>query len=94
MTKTVPSEPEPIVRFMPKPEVLGITGFSATTLWREIQAERFPSPIQVSPNRVGWLESQVREWQQARIKAAQRPMPDEAKRPAPSQRQRKQGYSA
>ena len=42
MTKTVPSEPEPIVRFMPKPEVLGITGFSATTLWREIQGGALP----------------------------------------------------
>jgi len=89
MTKTAPSEPTPIVRFMPKPEVLGVTGFSATTLWREIRAERFPPPIQVSPNRVGWLESQVREWQKARIEAAQGPIPDLPKRPTPARRQHK-----
>jgi predicted DNA-binding transcriptional regulator AlpA len=42
--------------------VLRITGFSAATLWREIQAQRFPAPVPISPNRVGFLESEVREW--------------------------------
>ena len=49
-------------RFLPRPEVLRITGFSSATLWREIQAERFPAPVPISPNRVGFLESEVREW--------------------------------
>ena len=80
-----PTEPTPIDRFMPKPEVLGVTGFSATTLWREIRAERFPPPVQLSPNRVGWPESQVRAWQHARVQAAQRVLPP----PVPSPRQRK-----
>ena len=58
---------------MPKPEVLAAAGFSATTLWREMKAERFPRPISISPQRKGWLESQVRKWQQGRIKATGQP---------------------
>ena len=63
-------------RFLAKPEVLRIAGFSAATLWREVQAGRFPAPIPISPNRVGFLESEVREWVLA-ARAAR----DRAKRP-------------
>jgi prophage regulatory protein len=49
-------------RVLPKSEVLRITGFSGATLWREVQARRFPAPISISPNRVGFLESEVQEW--------------------------------
>ena len=44
----------PLDRIMPKPEVLEAAGFSATTLWREVQAERFPRPVSISPQRKGW----------------------------------------
>ena len=66
-------------RFMLKPEVRHVTGLSSTTLWREEQAGRFPRSIPISPGRKGYLESQVRAWQQARIKAA---------KPSPHQRRR------
>lgn len=56
-------------RFMLKPEVIRVTGLSNTTLWREIQAERFPAGVQLSPNRVGWLESAVRGWIQQRMQS-------------------------
>jgi prophage regulatory protein len=49
-------------RVLPKWEVLRITGFSGATLWREVQAKRFPAPISISPNRVGFLESEVQKW--------------------------------
>jgi prophage regulatory protein len=54
-------------RFLPKPEVLRIAGFSAATLWREVKAGRFPAPVSISPNRIGFLESEVRAWIAARL---------------------------
>jgi prophage regulatory protein len=49
-------------RFLPKPEVLRIAGFSAATLWREIKAGRFPGPVAISANRVGFLQSEIHTW--------------------------------
>ena len=63
------SEQTKLDRIVGKSEVLSIAGFSASTLWREIQRKRFPKPIQISPGRVGWAESQIRAWLEARIDA-------------------------
>ena len=49
-------------RFLSKPEVLRIAGFSAATLWREVNAGRFPIPVSISAQRKGFLESEVRAW--------------------------------
>ena len=54
-------------RFLAKPEVLRIAGFSAATLWREVQAGRFPAPVWISANRVGFVESEVRAWISSRV---------------------------
>ena len=51
-------------RFLSTPEVQEITGWSKTTLWRQWKASRFPAPIPTAPQRVGWLESEVAEWQE------------------------------
>jgi len=60
----VPTPDLPIVgeRFLAKPEVLRIAGFSAATLWREVRAGRFPAPIDISAKRKGFLESEIRSW--------------------------------
>lgn len=50
-------------RFMREKEVLGITSFSHSTLWRQIKRGKFPKPVQISPGRVGWRESAIAEWQ-------------------------------
>ena len=42
-------------------------GFSVATLWRKISSAEFPKPIQLGPNRVGWIESEVDAWIDARI---------------------------
>ena len=57
-------------RFMQRSEVINTTGLSDTTLWREYRAGRFPKPIQLTKNRVGWLESEVRAWMAARLEWA------------------------
>ena len=58
-------------RFMPRAEVISATGLSDTTLWREYRAGRFPRPIPLTKNRVGWLESEVRAWMADRLHAVQ-----------------------
>ena len=60
-----------VQRFLFRPEVLRITGWSDTTLWREAKAQRFPAPVHISPGRVAWLESEVAEWQRKLIEARQ-----------------------
>ena len=54
-------------RFLSKPEVLRIAGFSAATLWREVNAGRFPTPVSISAQRKGFLESEIRSWIANRI---------------------------
>ncbi|MFB3111810.1 MAG: helix-turn-helix transcriptional regulator [Gemmatimonadales bacterium] len=39
-------------------------GKSRTTLWRDVRAGRFPAPVKVGPNRIGWLESEIEDWQE------------------------------
>ena len=58
-------------RFMPKREVVQATGLSATTIWREYRAGRFPKPHLLTRNRVGWLESEVRAWMADRLHFSQ-----------------------
>ena len=43
-------------------QVLDHVGVSSATLYRWISDERFPRPVQLGPNSVGWRESAVREW--------------------------------
>lgn len=37
-------------------------GISRTTWWRMIRDKRAPRPIQISPGRVAWLESDIIAW--------------------------------
>jgi prophage regulatory protein len=46
-------------RVLSKAEVRQRTGFSDQTLRREEAAGRFPARRQLSPGKVGWLESEV-----------------------------------
>lgn len=56
-------------RFLPRKLVMEITGLSSVTLWREVKAGRFPAPVEVSPQRKCWAESEIRSWQQTRLAA-------------------------
>lgn len=49
-----------------KKEVVARTGLSAVTIWRRIQAGDFPKPRQLTPNRVGWTETSIEEWEESR----------------------------
>jgi len=53
-------------RFLSKPEVLDITGLSHVTQWRMEKRGEFPLRRQISPGRVGWLESEILAWIESR----------------------------
>ena len=49
-------------RFLRCDEVLTRTGVSRTTIWRLERSGNFPARRRLSPNTVGWRESEVEEW--------------------------------
>ena len=53
----------PILRW---PEVHSATGRSRTQVWRDIRAGKFPAPIKLGENAVGWYEDEIVAWQEAR----------------------------
>ena len=47
------------------------SGLSRTSRWRLEQRGQFPKRRQISPNAVGWLESEVQEWLEARAEVGE-----------------------
>ena len=52
-----------------RPEVEARCSLSKSTLYELIRVGQFPAPVKLSPNRVGWLESDVQAWLEARVAA-------------------------
>jgi prophage regulatory protein len=46
-----------------------ITAMSKTTIYRWINANQFPKPINLSSKSVAWLESDINDWIQSKIEA-------------------------
>lgn len=57
-------------RLLRRPDVLHRCGISNSTLHRLINAGDFPSPIQLSPRAVAWVESDIDTWIEKRIEAS------------------------
>ncbi|MGO4408544.1 helix-turn-helix transcriptional regulator [Brevundimonas sp. M-11_2] len=53
-------------RLLPWGRVRDIAGISRSTAWRMQQSGDFPTPVVVSPGRVGWWESELTAWKGAR----------------------------
>lgn len=53
-------------RILPWSQVKIIAGLSRTTIWRMQRTGDFPAAVQVSPNRVGWWQSELLAWKRAR----------------------------
>lgn len=53
------TQPPAADRIRGKQWVYATTNLSDTTIWRLEKAGKFPKRIQLSPRRVGWLESSV-----------------------------------
>ena len=50
------------MRLLKLAEVKRLTSLSQPTIWRLIQKDQFPRPMQVTSSRVAWRETDVREW--------------------------------
>lgn len=50
------------IRVIPLSEVMEITTFSRTTLFRMVKKGSFPAPRQIGERRVGWLSNEVQAW--------------------------------
>ena len=49
-------------RILREPEVREKIGLSHVTIWRAVRANRFPAPIKLGENSIGWIEDEVDEW--------------------------------
>ena len=72
-------------RILPWSQVKIISGLSRTTVWRLQRSGDFPAAVQVSPNRVGWWQSDLLEWKRSRTP---RRLPEPRKVPAEAERPR------
>lgn len=57
-----------MTRMLDVQEVMDLTGLSRTTIWRREKAGEFPQRREVSPRRVGWLDTEITEWLATRPK--------------------------
>lgn len=62
-------ETSPHKRILRRAEVTMRTGLSNTSIYREIQAGRFPKPVALGRRAVGWIESELDQWLEARSRA-------------------------
>ena len=51
---------DPIIRGWKKIEK--IVHKSRSQLWRDVRAGRFPAPLDLGPNSVGWLRADINDW--------------------------------
>lgn len=57
-------------RIIREVECKKLTGLSRTTRWRGEKDGWFPKRRQLSPNSIGWYESEVKKWIESREVAA------------------------
>jgi prophage regulatory protein len=50
-------------------DVERVTGLTRSTIYENVAKGQFPKPIKLSSKSVGWLESEIADWQKARIAA-------------------------
>lgn len=62
-------KPSPLNRFVRRDEVMRFCGLKQTALQDMLAKGEFPQPIKLNDTgrAVAWLESDLREWQNARI---------------------------
>ena len=53
-------------RIVRKPAVCKKVGKSGVQVWRDVRAGKFPPPVQLGPNSVGWFEDEIDAWLAAR----------------------------
>ena len=51
---------------------------SRVQIWRDVRDGKFPAPIQLGPNAVGWFEDEIDDWLASRPRVAWAPSPEAA----------------
>ncbi len=51
-------------------QVLALIPFSRATLYREMEAGRFPAAPEIAPRRIAWFKDEVVAWQRGTKKVA------------------------
>jgi prophage regulatory protein len=54
-------------KFLRNPDLDQITGLSRSARYEQIAKGKFPRPIPIGENSVGWLEGEIIEWQKSRL---------------------------
>ncbi len=49
-------------------------GKSRVQIWRDVRARRFPAPLELGPNSVGWFEDEVEDWLASRPRRHYQPL--------------------
>ncbi len=42
--------------------VVLLTGRSRSSLWRDVKSRRFPAPLRIGKNRIGWRKDEIFTW--------------------------------
>lgn len=58
-----------IDRILRLPEVRQATGMARSSIYAGMENGTFPKSVPITEKAVGWLESEIKEWQEARIAA-------------------------
>ena len=49
-------------RILRTKEIVKLTGWSRTTIWRKVRSGDFPAPLALGPNSNGWTEELYASW--------------------------------
>ena len=49
-------------RILRTKEIVKLTGWSRTTIWRKVRSGEFPAPLALGPNSNGWTEELYSSW--------------------------------
>ena len=49
----------PARRILRAPEVMERVGKSRVQIWRDVKAGKFPAPVVLGPNSIGWFEDEI-----------------------------------
>ena len=60
---TEPKTPHKIIRAK---GVEKLIGKSRVQIWRDVRDQKFPAPISLGPNSIGWFEDEIERWLESR----------------------------
>jgi len=58
-----------VQKFLRRDEVERVTGMPRSTIYDKMSKGEFPRAVKIGGRAVGWLETEIAQWQEARIAA-------------------------